>query len=425
MASFFTNLFKPKNIKYFVLVFVLLILGGLYLWYADNYGNKKQVVLLSHKVIDYEWQSYAATYNITTDYIWSRTKSVLINEDGFVPSYYMIKGQLTEEEAEYSNSILLTDQALLLEVYVRNNDRISAIALKDKIVKEFSSDDSPLFVSDINSDTKTISVHDNMVFLSSLLSYYSFCGSKSDYELIKELSASLFDSEGNILCTKLNYATLLSNEVQFDDGEVVSDTSMPENTSTVVNSFNGVELRAIKLKLIEDLERNGLVASGAYDKALAIVKGGLISGEIGLYAYGYCVNSDGTYDYIYEGNVSGSVDVAASIETLMNLTEVNEANTSAYTLIKRAIINSNSIGNMYRLTTGEFNGGVSLNSYLYLMKIAIAMDDEAFYESICRIVGGQVATYSSSPVLSMIFRNSGYRYITYAEDNLLIYLLLT
>lgn len=425
MASFFTNLFRPKNIKYFVGIAVLVVLGGLYLWYADNYGNKKQIILEGHKVIDYEWQSVAASYNVTTDYIWARTKSVLINDDGFVPSYYMIQGELTEEEDEYSSSILLTDQALLLSVYVRNNDRIAAMNLKDNIVREFRDSESGLFLSDIGNGSKTVSVHDNMIFLDSLLDYYSFSGSKGDYQLISEMCGLLFDEEGNIMPSELSYATLLSNDVQFEDGQVVSDSSKPENTSTIVNKFNGIELRAIKLKLINNLEINGLIAEGSYDKALAIVRGGLISGEIGLYAYGYAINTDGSTDYIYEGSVSGSVDVEASIETLLNLVEVNEGNNVSYSLIKRLILNSNKVGNMYQLITGEYYGSVNLNSYLYCLKMAEIMDDEPFFEVLCKIIGGQVATYSSSPVLSMVFRTRGYRYLTYAEDNLLTYLLLT
>ena len=52
--------------------------------------------------------------------------------------------------------------------------------------------------------------------------------------------------------------------------------------------------------------------------------------------------------------MSGSVDVEASIETLLNLVEVNEGNNSSYSLIKRLILNSNKVGNMYQLITGEY-----------------------------------------------------------------------
>lgn len=429
MGSLFNNIFRRKNIKYMIAVVILIILGILYLWYANNYGNKKQISIAPHVPVSYSWQSKAAEYNITTDYIWNRTKSVMLSSelsrDGFIPSFYMIQGQLTEEEALCSDEYLLIDQALLLDVYVRNNDRISAMTLKDKIVREYYLEDSGLYLSDIGDNDKEISVYDNMVWLQSYINYYTFFGSKHDYEEITKLVNSLFDEDGNIIFTQLTYATLLSNDVQFEDGEVVDDATTPENTSTIVNSFSGVELRAIKLKLIKDLENNGFIPNGSFDRALNIVKNGLISSEIGLYAYGYTIDSNGDIIYIYEGNISGSVDVSYSIETLLNLTEVNEGNASAYSLIKRLILNSNRIGKYYQLVTGEYNGYVSLNTYLYCMKMAIINDDEPFFNTLCSIVGGNVATYNSSPILSMVFRNSGYRYIAYAEDNLLLYLLLT
>lgn len=440
MRNLINRMFRRENLKFAVIAAIVLILGAGYLWYANNYGNKKQVMLETETGLQYEWADYASQYNLTADYIWARTESVMIKSElsghKFIPEYYMIQGQLTEETSEYSERFLLTDQAHLLTLYVRQNNRIAAIGLKDAVIKEFAgTGDSVLLVSAITnsgSTEETISIYDNMVWLESFLEYYSVFGSKGDYELLQEEINALFDEEGNIRFSELSYATLIGKEVTDEEGESVIDTELSENDSSHFK-FRGVELRSVKLRLIKNLENSNLLPAGAYDKALSLIKNGLVSAELGLYAYGYGEKYDDSKDnqsygaigYIYEGAVPGSIDVAASIETAANLEEVGELNPQVYALLKQEILNQKSIGDCYNLVTGQFSGGVALDSYIRCMRISIESDDEDFYNTLCEIVGAKVATYTDSPVLSMLFRNRGYRYVCYANDNIEMYLLLT
>ena len=56
----------------------VLILGGLYLWYVRNYANARKVDLETDKALSYELQSVAADNGIVKDFLWSRTKELML-----------------------------------------------------------------------------------------------------------------------------------------------------------------------------------------------------------------------------------------------------------------------------------------------------------------------------------------------------------
>ncbi len=434
MKSFFKGLFRQKNIKYFVGAGVLLVLGIIYLWYANNYGNKKQVNIDVQNRVDYDEQNNASKYNLTADYIWSRTNSVMLGSDKLIPEYYLIEGQLTEETAEYSKRYLLTDQALLLSVYVRQNDRLAAMSLVNEVYSEFSSSQSSLLLSEIGTDDSIISVHDNMVWLGSFLEYYSVFGSTGDYERIKAASESLFDEEGNIVLSELRFSALksiyyfeddLASETANEEADSATDSNLPDNSNISEETVMGVEMRSVNLRLIRNLENNNFIQNGAYDKALKTVKESYISDDMPFYAFAYYIGEDGLTHYIYSGDTSGIVDISASIETSLNMADVGELSPNVFAYLKNSVINQKHLGNGFYLATKQSFGSVNMYSYIQCLNIAIDCEDETMYETLCEIIGGNVATYSNSPVLSMIFRNEEYRFITYAQDNLLIYLMLT
>lgn len=433
MKSFFKGLFRQKNIKYFVGAGILLIFGAVYLWYAHNYGNKEQVSLEAQSRVDYDEQNSASKYNLTADYIWSRTKSVMLVSDKLIPEYYMIQGQLTEEKPEFASRYSLTDQALLLSVYVRQNDRLSAMSLVDEVYDRFATSQGSLLASEADADKQNVSVHDNIVWLESFLEYYSVFGSTSDYERIKNASNSLFDEEGNIVESEISFATLQSIYVENGDGTTAlveeerteSDVNLPNNNTVKADKIDGVEMRSVNLRLIRNLENNKFIPAGSYDKALKIVKESFISEDVPFYAYAYQINEDGTIHYIFEGNESGAVDISASIETALNMADVGELSPAVFAYLKSAVVNQKNLGNLYYIATKQASGSVNLFSYIQCLNIAIDCDDTSMYETLCEIIGGKVATYNNSPILSMIYRNDEYRFTAYAQDNLLIYLLLT
>ena len=62
---------------------VILLVGGGYLFYAKVFGNAAKIKLYETAVPGYEWQDIAADNNIVSDYLWSRTKKLMI-PDGSV-----------------------------------------------------------------------------------------------------------------------------------------------------------------------------------------------------------------------------------------------------------------------------------------------------------------------------------------------------
>ena len=80
---------------------VILLVGGGYLFYAKVFGNAAKIKLYETAVPGYEWQDIAADNNIVSDYLWSRTKKLMLSDGSIlIPSSYMIEGRLVTQEAE-------------------------------------------------------------------------------------------------------------------------------------------------------------------------------------------------------------------------------------------------------------------------------------------------------------------------------------
>ncbi|MBR5732011.1 MAG: hypothetical protein IKX80_01060, partial [Lachnospiraceae bacterium] len=63
---------------------IALIVGGGYLFYARVYGNAAKINLYQTAVPGYEWQDIAADNNIVSDYLWSRTKKLMLSDGGIL-----------------------------------------------------------------------------------------------------------------------------------------------------------------------------------------------------------------------------------------------------------------------------------------------------------------------------------------------------
>lgn len=384
---------KKKILIISIIVALFLALGGLYLWYMNGYGNKAKINLEMEASGDYDYQVIASNHGIVSDYVWLRTEELMLDNDSsnLIPEYQMIAGRLSYQHEERSSNYKLEDQALLLRMYVRTGDRFSAIALRNSVYDYFE-------MSSQNNRAL-------MAWLDAFLEFYSYYGSKEDYSRIEAIRDILFDNEGNIREESLN---------------VVSYMELESDEEPSYTSVTGVEIASINLKLIRNLENNGLLPSGSYEKNLNLVLDSMVSIELPIFAYAY---ADGIY--VYSHNVPAAVDVEEAVITMRNLAMVGRLPDSSLSWLKTTLMNYGIIKQDYYYAQGVTSGLEAVNIYPDVMHIALSVDDSDLYERAATLVGMRVATYNSSPALSMIFRQIDGRFLFYARENLDILLAVT
>jgi hypothetical protein len=89
------------------------------------------------------------------------------------------------------------------------------------------------------------------------------------------------------------------------------------------------------------------------------------------------------------------------------------------------IINTGVIRQQYYYSYGSTEGDEAVNIYPDIMHIALELGDDDLYERACTLEGSRVATYTSSPALSMIYREEDGRFVFYARENLDVCLAVT
>ena len=350
-----------------------------------------------------------------------------------IPSSYMIEGRLVTQEAEVSEIYDLSDQALLLKCYVRSGDRLAAASLKNEVIKQFKTY-TGLYLSTVGADIDYSVISDNVEWLDAFLEYYSLYGTADDYEEIKQLTDALFDDNGELIPESLTIAkyvdTMYVSTDDHGDGDG-EDSSLEQIYGAFVGEESqeqvdrddpeteviGVKISDIDLKLIYNLEQNGLIAGGSYDKALATVKDSVCGGGIPYYAYAY-QNTDSGINYIYSGTENAAISMTETIKTMKNLAEMNELDAASYNELRNLIMNTGFIYMYYYITTGNYSENIAYDAYVDAMQIAFLKGDADLYGMICNRIGMRVATKSTSSALYMVFREEDGRYVFYASDNL-------
>lgn len=417
-----------------VFIAVIFLVGGGYLFYTKVFGNAAKIKLYETAVPGYEWQDIAADNNIVSDYLWSRTKKLMLSDGSIlIPSSYMIEGRLVTQEAEVSEIYDLSDQALLLKCYVRSGDRLAAASLKNEVIKQFKTY-TGLYLSTVGADIDYSVISDNVEWLDAFLEYYSLYGTADDYEEIKQLTDALFDDNGELIPESLTIAkyvdTMYVSTDDHGDGDG-EDSSLEQIYGAFVGEESqeqvdrddpeteviGVKISDIDLKLIYNLEQNGLIAGGSYDKALATVKDSVCGGGIPYYAYAY-QNTDSGINYIYSGTENAAISMTETIKTMKNLAEMNELDAASYNELRNLIMNTGFIYMYYYITTGNYSENIAYDAYVDAMQIAFLKGDADLYGTICNRIGMRVATKSTSSALYMVFREEDGRYVFYASDNL-------
>lgn len=424
-------------------VIAALVIGAavFYLFYTGRFGGGSKLKLSEPARVGHEWSDTAADNNIVSDYMFSRTKKLVVAKGGdgiLAATSYTIAGRLVTQEAENSGIYELSDQALLLKCYVRAGDGQNAIALKNEVIKRFRLSDGAYktyVYSDVSKNTEElISVSASMAWLDALTEYYGAYGNDDDYKEIKHLAGLLFDEQGRLVPEQISvakyaesvYESLLDESVYDEEEEGSLEqlygtiTGDSEGAAAVreedTEDVEGVLLSSINLRLIRDLENNGLIAEGAYEKALKAVKDGFAGAGYAFYAYATIGNMD-SGDYLYSGMSTGSFDISRNVKTMRNLAEAGELDGESYAEFKGMVMNNGRIYTEYVIMTGNYSGREAVNAYPDAMMMAYFMGDKDLYGRLSNTLGKRVATKSSSPALYMIFREENDRYTFYSREN--------
>ncbi len=432
---------KQKIIAALLFVFAVSAVMA-YLLYVRTFGNAARITLQEHDSPGYEWEQIAADNNIMSNYLWGRTKKLMLGRDGedvLIPTYYKIAGRLVSQPAESSQVYDLSDQAWLLDCYVEAGDAVAARNLKNRVVSKFHSG-SGMYLSltgnKVTAEQQGIkTTEDNIAWLEAYLRYYCAYGTARDYEEIKMLISAIFDENGALRPEKLDVAHYVDSpdyyrdnpeaanpgnssldEIYGIDNDGAQETDDGDDDSNL-KQVVGVKLSNVRLPLIYDLEKNGLIAPGAYDRALKLVKEGKDGDGVPFYAYAYEKTENGI-NYIYSGSRAVTVDVGESIVVMANLARMKELDNESYIELKNRIVNERRILGKYYIATGNYGGAETYKQYSYVLDIAYDMDDRDLYRAACNCIGVRVATKSSSPAIYMIFRENDGRFTFLASDNL-------
>ena len=423
-------------------IIVVLVLGAaiFYLFYTGRFGGGSRLNLTSPTRVGHDWSDIAADNNIVSDYLFSRTKKLVVAKGGdgiLAATTYMIAGRLVAQEAENSGVYELSDQALLLKCYVRAGDGQNAIALKNEVMKRFRLSDGAyktfVYSDEAKNSEELISVSSSIAWLDALMEYYGSYGNDDDYKEIKHLAGLLFDNEGRLIPEQISvakyaeslYVSLKDETVRNEEdasleqvyGTITGDSEgEPAERDEIQEDYEGVLLSNINLRLIRDLENNDIIAQGAYEKSLKAVKDGFAGSGYAYYAYATIGNLD-SGDYLYSGQSTGSFDISHNVKTMKNLAEVGELDGESFAEFKSMVVNNGRIYTTYVIMTGNYSGREAVNAYSDGMLLAYYMGDTDLYDRLSNTLGKRVATKSSSPALYMIFREENDRYIFYSREN--------
>lgn len=398
-------------------------LGGSYLWYSRYYGNAPHISIHEYQPLSYDWKQAASENNIVGDYLWSRTRKLMLKNSVLIPSECRIAGRLTGEDEEFSDTYRLSDQALLLKAYIKAEDRSAAIKLKDEVNNVFGLENG-LYKTDSKAEGDG-EVSANIEWIDAYLRFYAVYGRKDDYDRIGQCVKQLFGDDGLLKPYKLTAPKYdEESDVDAERLENFDKATLEEvyGSDAAFNAdgteFDGVKLSDMNLRLIHDLEENSLLPKGSYDKALEILEGGVLSDEIPYYAYAFKFGEDKAPVYMYSAMRAGCVDIPGSIRVMEYLSDMGKLPDQVYTDFKNSVLNDRILYSTYYIAAGNSGGSEALDSYASAMRVAINKNDLDLYGRLCNVIGTRVASRQDSPALYMIFRQDENRYDFLASENL-------
>lgn len=379
------------------------------------------------------------------DLLRMRLNALLIDDSQtgpYVLSWYLLPGQLLSMTPAQSAYIDLTDQALLMRLYVARKDRSSAAKLSAAIAQDFDDGNGGFFgarridqidrlsgkapTADIAAEHEPTdrnpgtSLEAECAYLRALLEYHARWGKAEDWERIRNAALSVQSEDGTLL---QDYAFVPTDTSEWPVAIINLDVYLEERDEPV-EMYRAMKLCAPDLRAFLLLAQTDAQYEPLYNDALEILRGGYISDRLPLFALAYSTDNE---DYIYTAGGDAKVDAISSIKTMLRLSEVGALPVQSLAWIREQIYNSGFIYTEYDIITGAAASPTeATEAYGLILLIAISEGDENLYARTLDRLRRSMATLETSPARYMIFRKVGdYRNMTTATDNLTVLLAMT
>lgn len=154
-----------------------------------------------------------------------------------------------------------------------------------------------------------------------------------------------------------------------------------------------------------------------YEETLAIVKGGLISDTLPLYAATWYPDNRG---YVRFEGTQPAVDLTASLKVALHLAEVGELDRRTQSWLSEHLLNDGALYTTYHIAQGQpVSGEESLTGYALTARLARIAGDAVLYSRAIERLQWHLATSQTSQVRDAIFREvENERIIMTSDDNI-------
>lgn len=443
---FFNFTLSKKNLIVFV---VLLLLGGglifAYLFQQNIFYSKAAVkpfqpVLTNINATD-------TPTAIRKDLLLSQTLDKLQTRLGVAPmtaSWYVLQGSIQSQSPLQSDKLSVSDQILLLNIYVDTSQKEMAASIIDRIQRDFRAENGYLIEErellsfpniSINPKVVVESEHNRLPrssansykltvdYLEALFRYYSRWGGPGDLELIREYMSLIYKKTDSATffpgTTSIEIST--PTPLPSGGGEGILDydkDQVSKGGSISILPLASLNLETYRMMAVLDSDYQPL-----YEKAVSVLENGIISERVPLFAATYSPE-DGGYQFYW--NDTTEADLLDSLEITLYLARAGRAPENTILWIKSQLLNNQALFDRYDFTSGlPTTDSQSTMLYCLAMQIAKATDDAELYEAAVKILERRLATSDTSPIRGMIYKTLPEERISvYGEDNLQTWLAL-
>lgn len=360
----------------------------------------------------------------------------------YILSWYLLPGQLQSMIPAQSAYVDVTDQVLLMRVYIARGDRKAAKKLSDSIAIDFSDGNGGLlgtrpieeierldeeapaaaYAPELEPEDRVTgtSLEAECAYLRALLEYTGRWGGTEEWERIRALAGAIYQPESGFINDHVIVPDPKSEWIVglVDYEEYLAEMAIEPET------YHAMKLCALDLRALEILAAADATYAPMFERAQQIVLEGKISAEVPLFALAY---SGAQGEYIYFSGQETRADAVSSLRTMLHLSEVGALPRESLSWIREQIFNVGYIYTQYDIVTGTAASEVeATEAYGLILLIAAAEGDNDLYGRTLTRLSRSLATLDTSPARYMIFRKAGERRnLTTAADNLSVLLAMT
>jgi len=353
-------------------------------------------------------------------------KKILMTDEGFLSSYYMVEWVEGNVNFTYADYILLSDQIQLLAFYARQNDRKSFKKLYDSINNEFT-DERGLFAEKIymkNMEivpSAEILISEQIMYARVLLEGYSVFKNIAYFNTAKTISDMVLPlcQNENIIPSKIEIA--MPPPTPTPDF-AATPTPKPETTPKIpieeIRYLSGTDLSQIDLYALKLLTQLDDSWDEIFLNTFDIMKNSYLSGDFSYYRPVYNIEANSYIPFKGDSPLFATTD---QLNIMISLAEAGEINYQAYSYIKQLIMNYKTLYSTYQIPSGTpGTQNQSLTGYALMAKLARIMEDEQVYEICVEKIFWNTATSTTSPIFGLIFQDEGDSIVRTYSNNVII-----